>query len=79
MYIEGNDSIGGPFGTMPQEPWLPRKDAKLSCGELGTHAIYKITRPWENFNNQGMKMILLLDEQWLIANNFANSNVNNKK
>ena len=66
---------------MPQEPWHPGKDAKpdrviqLNCGEVRTHASYKATRTWENFNNQGTKMILLSDELWLIANNsksFAN-------
>ena len=59
----------------PQEPWLPEKGAKsdrvirLNCRELRTHASYKITRTWENFNNRGTKMILLSDELWLIANN----------
>ena len=71
----------GPFGTMPQEPWHPGKDAKpdrviqLNCGEVRTHASYKATRTWENFNNRGTKMILLSDELWSIANNsksFAN-------
>ena len=71
----------GPFGTMPQEPWHPGKGAKpdrvvqLNCGEVCTHASYKTTRTWENFNNQETKMILLSDEPWLIANNsksFAN-------
>ena len=61
----------GPFGTMPQEPWHPGKDAKpdcviqLSCREVRTHASYKTTRAWENFNNQGTKLILLSDELWL--------------
>ena len=66
---------------MPQEPWHPGKDAKpdhviqLNCGEVRTHATYKATRTWENSNNQGIKMILLSDELWSIANNsksFAN-------
>ena len=70
-----------PFGTMPQEPWHPGKGAKpdrviqLNCGEVRTHASYKATRTWENFNNRGTKMILLSDELWVIANNsksFAN-------
>ena len=58
----------GPFGTMPWEPWHPGKDAKPDrviqhkCGEVHTHAIHKATRTWENFNNQGTKMILLSDE-----------------
>ena len=49
----------GPFETMPQEPWHPGKGAKpdhviqLNCGEVRTHASYKTTRTWENFNNRG--------------------------
>ena len=71
----------GPFGTMPQEPWHPGKDAKpdciiqLNCGEVHTHAGYKATRTCQNLNNRGTKMILLSDELWSIANNsksFAN-------
>ena len=70
-----------PFETIPQEPWHPGKGAKLdrvvqlNCGEVHTHASYKTTRTWENFNNRGTKMILLSDELWSIANNsksFAN-------
>ena len=63
---------------MPQEPWHPGKDAKpdrviqLNCGEVRTHASYKATRTWENFNNQGTKMILLSDQLWSIANNSKN-------
>ena len=62
-----------PFWTMPQEPWHPGKGAKpdcviqLNCGEVRTHASYKTTRTWENFNNQGTKLILLSDKLWLIA------------
>ena len=65
----------GPFGTMLQEPWHPGKGAKpdrviqLNCREVRTHASYKTTRTWENFNNQGIKLILLSDKLWLIANN----------
>ena len=71
----------GPFGTMPQEPWHPGIGTKLdcviqlNCGEVRTHASYKTTRTWENFNNRGTKMILLSDKLWLIAHNsksFAN-------
>ena len=71
----------GPFRTMPQEPWHLGKDAKpncviqLNCGEVRTHASYKTTRTWENFNNWGTKMILLSGKLWVIANNsksFAN-------
>ena len=49
--------LAGPFGTMPQELRHPVKDAKpdcviqLNCGEVRTHASYKATRTWENFNN----------------------------
>ena len=69
------------FGTMPQEPWHPGKGAKLdciiqlNCKKVHTHSSYKITRTWENFNNQETKMILLSGKLWLIANdskNFAN-------
>ena len=65
----------GPFGIMPLEPWDPGEDAKpdrviqLDCGEVRTHASYKATRTWENFNNRGTKMILLSGELWSIANN----------
>ena len=71
----------GPFGAMPQEPWHPGKGAKLDqdihlkCQEVRTHANYKTTRTWENFNNQGTKMILLSNKLHIIANNsksFAN-------
>ena len=70
----------GPIGTMPQEPWHPGKVAKvdpiiqLNCGEACTHASYKVTRTWENYNWE-TKMILLSYELWSIANNsksFAN-------
>ena len=79
--LKATAELAGPFGTMPQEPWYPEKGAKpdrviqCNCGEVCTRASYKTTRTWENFNNRGTKMILLLDELWLIANNsksFAN-------
>ena len=60
--------LAGPFGTMPQEPSHPGKDAKpgriikLNCGEVHTHASYKATKTLGNFNNHGVKMILLSDE-----------------
>ena len=69
---------------LPQEPWYPGKGAKtdriiqLNCGELCTHASYKTNRTWENFNNRGIKMILLPDKLWLIANN-SNSFANGSK
>ena len=62
-----------PFGTMPQESWHPGKGAKssrfikINCGEMHTHVSYKTTGTWENFNNWGIKMILLSDEPLLIA------------
>ena len=55
----------GLFGTIPQEPAYPGKDAKLDCvihlnyGEVYTHASYKANRTWEDFNNRGTKLILL--------------------
>ena len=61
---------------MPQEPLHRGEGAKigriiqLNCGEVCTHASYKTTRTWENFNNGGTKMILLSDEPWLISNNY---------
>ena len=64
-----------PFGTMPQEVWYPGKGAKpdcivqLNCREVCTHASYKTTRIWANFNNGGAKMFLLSVKLWLIANN----------
>ena len=70
-----------PFGSMPQGPWYPWKEAKpdriiqLNCREVHTHTSYKATRTMENFNNWGAKMILLSDELWSIANtskSFAN-------
>ena len=81
--LKETTKLAGPFGTMPQEASHPGKGAKpdrviqLSCKEMRTHASYKTTRIWENFNNQGTKMILLSDELWPIANNsksFANRN-----
>ena len=69
---------------MSREPWHPGKDAKpdyviqLNCGEVCTHASYEATRTWENFNNQGTKMILLSEELWSIANN-SNSFANESK
>ena len=67
-YIEGNDRNGGPiwnYATGSLTCWKgaePDRVIQLNCGEVRTHASYKITRTWENFNNQGTKMILLSDE-----------------
>ena len=39
--------LAGQFGTMPQEPWHPRKGAEpdsviqLNCREVRTHVSYK--------------------------------------
>ena len=68
-----NDWNDGPLRTIPQEPWHPGKGAKpdcviqLDCVEMRTHASYKTTKTWENFNNPGTKMILLSDERRLIV------------
>ena len=68
LQLKETTKLAGPFGTMPQEPRHPGKDAKpdrviqLKCREGCTYASYKATRTWENFNNQGAKMILLSDE-----------------
>ena len=68
-----------PFGSMSQGP--DAKDAKpdrviqLNCGDVCTPESYKTIRAWENFNNQGTKIMFLSDELWLTANNsksFAN-------
>ena len=58
----------GPFGTMPQEHRHPEKGAKpdrviqFNHREVRTHAGYKTTRTWGNFNNCGTKMNLFSDE-----------------
>ena len=68
MYIEGNDQTGRPIWNYLQETRHPGKDAKLdrviqlNCGEVHTHASYKATRTWENFNSHGTKMIVLSDK-----------------
>ena len=67
-YIEGNDRTGGPIWKYVTETLTSCKDAKpdrviqLNCGKVHTHASYKTTRTWENFNNRGKKMILLSDK-----------------
>ena len=80
-YIEWNYRTGGPIWKYVTETLTSCKGAKpdrviqLNCGKVRTHASYKTTRTWENFNNRGKKMILLSDKPWLIANNsksFAN-------
>ena len=35
---------------------------QLNCEEVHTHASYKTTKTWENFNKQGIKIILLSDK-----------------
>ena len=35
---------------------------QLNCGEVHTHESYTTTRPWENFNNKGTKMMLFSDK-----------------
>ena len=73
--LKEESELASPFGTMPQEPRLPGKCAKLdhviqlNCRELCTHRSYKITRAWENFNNRGTKVIFLWEELWLISSN----------
>ena len=47
----------------------------VNCGEVHTHASYKTTRTWENFNKYETKMILVSDELCQSHNNsqsFAN-------
>ena len=73
--LKETTELAGPFRTMPQEPWHPWKGAKLdrviqlNCREVHTHASYKTSRTWENFHNWRVKMILLSDKLWVIANN----------
>ena len=66
-YIEGNDRTRGPIwnyaaGTLTS--WDAKSDRviQLTCAEVHTHASYKTTKAWENFNYRGAKMILLSDE-----------------
>ena len=81
MYIKGNEQTSGPIWNYAPVTLTSWKGAKLNpviqlnCGELCTHASYKTTRTWENFNNRRTKIILPSDKLWLIANNsksFAN-------
>ena len=74
--LKDTTSLAGPFGSMPQGPWLPGAGTTPDCviqlnwGEVGTHASYKITRTWENFNNRETKIIFLSDKSWWTTNNF---------
>ena len=69
-YIEGNNRTSSPIwnyatGTFPDILERVLKSialSKINCGEVHTHASYKTTRTWENFNNRGTKMILLSDK-----------------
>ena len=79
IYRAKTTELAGPLGTIPQEPWHPGKGAKphhiINYDKVHTHTSYKTTKTWENFNNKGIKMILLSNKLWLIANNsksFAN-------
>ena len=69
---------------MPQEPWHPGQGAKpdrviqRNCGEVCNNSSYKASRAWENFNNQGTKMILFSDELCLIAKNSKSFAIRNK-
>ena len=66
----------GQFATMLHELSHRGKGAKLdhviqlNCREKCTHASYKTTRIWENFNKWGSKMILFSDELRIIARVF---------
>ena len=63
-YNEGNDQRVG-TGTETLTSWKsaePDHVIQLNCGEVHTHASYKTTRTWENFNSRGTKMILLSDK-----------------
>ena len=82
-YIEGNGWTGWPIWNYATEMLTSWKGAELdrvtqlNCGQVCTHASYKTTRTWENFNNEGTKMIPFSDKLWLIAINsksFVNRN-----
>ena len=55
-YIEGINQTSGPIWNYAKEPWHPGKGVKPdrfilpNCGVVCTHASYKTTRTWENFN-----------------------------
>ena len=57
-----------PFGTTRQElshlgkGVKPDRVIQLRSEEVRTHASYKATRTWENFNRRGTKMIPFSDE-----------------
>ena len=57
MYIEGNNRTGWPIWNYATETITLGKGAKLdrviqlNCVEMCTHASYKTTRTWKNFNN----------------------------
>ena len=63
-YIEGNNQTGTPISNHATRTLASWKGAKLdrviqlNCEEVFTHASYKTTRIWENFNIQGTKFIL---------------------
>ena len=67
-YIKGNDRTGRPISNYAMGILTSWKGAEtdriihLNYGEVCTHASYKTTRTWENFNHQGTKMILLSDK-----------------
>ena len=64
--LKETTKLVGPFETMPQEPWYPRKGAKpdhvikLNCRDVHTYASYKTTTAWENFNNQRTEIPALI-------------------
>ena len=75
MYIEGKDQTGRSIWNYATGTLTAWKGAELdcviqlNCREVCTHASYKTTRTWENFNKQGTAMILQLrlaygDELW---------------
>ena len=76
MYIEGND------GTS-KHIWNYVHSNPDILERVLNRIVLSNSRTWENFNNQGRKIILLSDKLWLIANNskgFTNgSKVDDKK
>ena len=51
-----------PTAILIPESDKPDPVIQLKCGEVCTHASYKATRTWENFNNWGAKITLLWDD-----------------
>ena len=67
-YIEGNDPTGRLIWNYATETLIILKKMlnpdciiQLTSRKVRTHGSHKTSRTWENFNNQGTKMILSND------------------